>query len=66
MLCKSLLKGNVADPSTEKTQILTVDSTSVDICKNSQTVYFNDSFNLARIPLNTETIIDINNNKETY
>ena len=65
MLCKSVLKGNVGDPSTGKTQIPNVDSTSVDIGKNSKTVYFNDSFNQARIPLHTETTIDPNHNEKT-
>ncbi len=65
MLCNSVLKRNVGDPSTGKTQIPTVDSTSVDIGKNSKTVYFNDSFYLVRILLYTETIIDLNHKEET-
>jgi hypothetical protein len=64
MLCKTLLKGNVGNPSTLKTQIPTVDFTSVDIGENSKTVYINDSLflYLDTIPLDTaETIIVIDN-----
>jgi hypothetical protein len=63
MLCKSVLK--LRDPSTGKTQIPTFDSTSVDIGKNSKTVYFNDSFYLPCQNPVTETIIDLNHNEET-
>ena len=55
----------MGNPSTEKTQIPTVvDSTSLDIGENSKTIYFNDSFELDEIPLDTDSIIDMNDNEE--
>ena len=59
------LHGNLGDPSTEKTGIPAVDSTSEDICENSKLVYLNDSYELDRIPLDVETIIDLDDNEET-
>ncbi len=60
------LEGNVGNTSTENTEITAVDSTSDDVCGNSKVVYLNDSYDLDTIPLDVETIIDINDNEETY
>jgi hypothetical protein len=60
------LEGNVGNTSTKKTEIPAVDSTSEDECENSKVVYLNDSYELDTIPLDVETIIDINDNEETY
>ena len=60
------LEGNVGNTSTENTEITAVDSTSEDECENSKVVYLNDSYELDTIPLDVETIIDINDNEETY
>jgi hypothetical protein len=60
------LEGNVGDTSTENTEILAFESTSEDECENSKIVYLNDSYDLDTIPLDVETIIDMNNNEETY
>jgi hypothetical protein len=58
-------EGNVVNPSTKKTQIPTIDSPQADPGKNSKTVYFNDSFELDEIPLDTISIIDLNNNDDS-
>ncbi len=60
-----LLKGNVGHSSTGNTQIPTMESTPVDVGKNSKTVYINDNFNLDTIPLDTETIIVVDNSENT-
>ena len=65
MLCKTLLEGNVGDSSTEKTQLPTIESTSVEIGENSKTIYINDSFDIVRIPLDTESIIIVDDTEET-
>jgi hypothetical protein len=52
----------LGDPSTEKGDSATVESNQVDPGENSKTtksVYFNDSFELDEIPLDTESIIDL-------
>ena len=54
----------MSDPNTEQTEIPMVDSTSVDFGENSKTIYFNDSFELDEIPLDTDSIIDMNDNEE--
>ena len=39
--------------------------TTNDVGENSKIVYLNDSYDLDTIPLDVETIIDLNDNDET-
>ena len=59
------LEGNLADPSTKKTEIPDIDSPLEEASENSKFVYLNDSYELDEIPLDVETIIDMNDNEQT-
>jgi hypothetical protein len=56
------LQGNVGEPSTGNTEIPAVEPTSVHVGEDSKFLYFNDSYDLDEIPLDVETIIDLNDN----
>ena len=60
-----LLFRNSGDPSDQKTDFLAVDSGVGEIGENSKTVYINDSYNLARIPLDVEPIIVMDTSNDT-
>ncbi len=59
------LEGNVGDSSTGKTKMTAENYTTNDVGENSKIVYLNDSYDLDTIPLDVETIIDLNDNDET-
>ena len=58
------LEGNVGEPSTDTTEIRAVELTSDGVGENSKFLYLNDSYELDRIPLDVETIIDLDDNEE--
>jgi hypothetical protein len=64
-LRKNLLTGNFSDPGTEEVDSTSVDTAQVDPMENSKSVYFNDSFELDEIPLDTISIIDLNDNDDS-
>jgi hypothetical protein len=60
-----LLLRNSGDPNDQKTDFSAVDSGVLEIGENSKTVYQHDSYNIARIPLDVEPIIVMDNSNDT-
>jgi hypothetical protein len=60
-----LLLRNSGDPCDQKIDFSAVDSGLVEIGENSKTVYQHDSYNLARIPLDVEPILVMDNSNDT-
>ncbi len=53
------LIGNSGEACDQKTGILAVDSVVDEVGENSKTVYINDSYELDTIPLDVETVLDV-------
>ena len=60
------LEGNLGDTSTGTTEILDENCTAEEGVENSKIVYLNDSYELDEMPLDVETIIDLDDNEESY
>ena len=61
------LEGNLGHTSTTgTTEILDENCTTDEGVENSKIVYLNDSYELDEIPLDVETIIDLDDNEESY